>query len=281
MSAMRPPPPLRSGSAKIRLVLALVIALFAGASYLFKGSVNPFTGEKERVGWTVEEEIAIGLQAMPQLAAQHGGRDPDAKAQAHVEAVGRKLLSAAQEIAAGRGGSLPWKFDFHLLRDDRTINAFALPGGQVFITRALYAKLETEGQLAGVLGHEVGHVIERHGGKRMAKAGLLQGLAGAAGVAGGSQDAANAAAQVAGLLQMKYGREDELESDGWGVRLTARAGWDPRAMEGVMRILDAASKGGGPPEFLSTHPKPANRVEYVRGLIAAEFPEGVPAGLKP
>ncbi|MCG3135170.1 MAG: Beta-barrel assembly-enhancing protease [Planctomycetes bacterium] len=280
MPRMRAAPTRRRGSAKVRLVLALVIALFAAGSYLFKGSVNPFTGEKERVGWTVEEEIAIGLQAMPELAAQHGGKDPDAKAQAHVTAVGRKLLDAARAVAAERGGSIPWKFDFHLLRDDRTINAFALPGGQVFITRALYAKFETEGQLAGVLGHEIGHVIERHGGKRMAKAGLLQGLAGAAGVAGGSHDAARAAQQIAGLVQMKYGREDELESDGWGVRLVARAGWDPRAMEGVMRILDAAS-AGGPPEFLSTHPKPANRVEYVRDLIAAEFPQGLPPGLRP
>jgi predicted Zn-dependent protease len=79
---------------------------------------------------------------------------------------------------------------------------------------------------------------------------------------------------------MKYGREDELESDKWGVRLTYLAGYDPRAMIGVMEVLDRASGGAAPPEFFSTHPKPANRVEYIKRVIAEEFPEGVPAGLK-
>jgi predicted Zn-dependent protease len=79
---------------------------------------------------------------------------------------------------------------------------------------------------------------------------------------------------------MKYGREDELESDKWGVRLMADAGYHPEAMIQVMRVLEEASGGGGTPEFLSTHPKPANRVAYIKEVIAEEFPNGVPAGLK-
>jgi predicted Zn-dependent protease len=79
---------------------------------------------------------------------------------------------------------------------------------------------------------------------------------------------------------MKYGRGDELESDKWGVRLTALAGYDPRAMIGVMEVLDRASGGAAPPEFFSTHPKPDNRVAYIREVIAEEFPAGVPGGLK-
>jgi predicted Zn-dependent protease len=82
------------------------------------------------------------------------------------------------------------------------------------------------------------------------------------------------------MVQMKYGREDELESDKWGVRLTYLAGYDPRAMIGVMEVLDRASGGAAPPEFFSTHPKPANRVEYIKRVIAEEFPNGVPDGLK-
>ena len=81
---------------------------------------------------------------------------------------------------------------------------------------------------------------------------------------------------VAQMVQMKYGRGDELESDKWGVRLTDLAGYDPRAMIGVMEVLDEASGGAGPPEFFSTHPKPANRVAYIEQVIAEEFPEGVP-----
>jgi len=105
-------------------------------------------------------------------------------------------------------------------------------------------------------------------------------LAAAGGVAGGDAQSAQIASEIAKLAQMKYGREDELQSDQWGVRLTALAGYDPRAMIGVMEVLDRASQGQSPPEFLSTHPKPANRVKYINDLIAKEFPNGVPEGLE-
>ena len=89
------------------------------------------------------------------------------------------------------------------------------------------------------------------------------------------------AAQAIGqMVSMKYGRSDELESDKWGVRLTYLAGYDPRSMIGLMKILDEASRGAAPPEFLSTHPKPANRVAYIEQVIAEEFPQGLPGGLE-
>jgi predicted Zn-dependent protease len=86
---------------------------------------------------------------------------------------------------------------------------------------------------------------------------------------------------ISSVLSTRYGRDAVLESDKWGVRITAMAGYDPRAMIDVMRILDEAGGGGGPPEFLSTHPKPANRVEYINNVIKEEFPNGVPEGLRP
>jgi predicted Zn-dependent protease len=151
----------------------------------------------------------------------------------------------------------------------------------VFITQALYGALETEGQLAGVLGHEIGHILARHGNKQMARQGLFQGVAGAVGVLGGDMNSARMGQMISAVLSTKYGREAELESDKWGVRLMAMAGYDPTSMIGVMKILEEASgAGGGPPEFLSTHPKPANRVEYIKEVIAQEFPDGVPAGLE-
>ena len=130
------------------------------------------------------------------------------------------------------------------MADPQTVNAFALPGGQVFITAALFRDLKTEGQLAGVLGHEMGHVIERHGNQRMAQQQLFQGLAAAGGVAGGDANSARMAQAVAQMVQMKYGRGDELESDKWGVRLTYLAGYDPRAMIGVMEVLENAGGAG-------------------------------------
>lgn len=271
----------RSSAWKVRLVVAAVIAAISLISYFSMSDQNPITGETQRVALTQEEEIALGLQAAPELIAQHRGMHPDADAQAHVDQVGTRLLAGLQRQLAEQGRTNPYRFEFHLLRDANTVNAFALPGGQVFITAALYERLETEGQLAGVLGHEIGHVLSRHGAQQLAKRQLTQGLAGAAGVAGGDVDSARMAQAVGALVNLKYGREAELESDRWGVRLMASAGYDPRAMVGVMKVLEEASGGGGQPEFLSSHPKPANRVAYIQDVLRQEFPDGIPEGLEP
>ena len=182
----------------------------------------------------------------------------------------------------------PYEFEFHLLGDERTINAFALPGGQLFVTAALARRLETEGQLAGVLAHEIGHVVARHGAEHLAKAQLTQGLAGAAVIAaydperpGSAQQTAAIAAAIGQLVNMRFGREDELESDRLGVRFSAEAGYDPRAMIGLMEILAAAGDGQArPPEFFSTHPNPDRRLERIRAAIEKLYPQGVPAGLE-
>lgn len=264
----------------VRLLIAAAIAGFSLISYFSASARNPITGESQRVALTPTEEIALGLQAAPEMAAQHGGLHSDPASQRHVDQVGNKIVQAVERVAALDGGENPFQFEFHLLADGQTVNAFALPGGQVFVTAALYMRLETEGQLAGILGHEVGHVLMRHGAQRLAKQKLTQGLVGAAGVAGGGQESARMAAAIGQMVNMKYGRDDELESDKWGVRLAAEAGYDPRSMIDVMRILDEASRGTGPPEIFSTHPKPANRQAYIRDVIAAEFPGGVPDGLQ-
>ncbi len=151
----------------------------------------------------------------------------------------------------------------------------------MFITTALFRDLETEGQLAGVLGHEVGHVVERHSNKRMAKSQLLQGLAAAGGVAGGDQQSAQMAQAVAQMVQMKYGRGDELQADKWGVRLTALAGYDPRAMIGVMEVLDRAEWRRCSARVLQHAPKPwQSSRDILNEIIAEEFPDGVPNGLE-
>lgn len=266
---------------KLRLMFALGLALFSFISYLSTGQRNPVTGEKQRVAMSPEQEIALGLQAAPEMAAQHGGLHPDPQARQHVDRVGARLLQGLHEYVSAKSATNPFEFKFHLLKDPQTINAFALPGGQVFITAALYSKLQTEGQLAGVLGHEIGHVLSRHGAQRLAKQKLTSGLVGAAGVAGGDLGSAQLAQAIGQMLNMKYGRDDELESDRWGVLLTAQAGYDPRAMLGVMQILDEASGGKGPPEMMSTHPKPANRQAYIQEVLRSVFPNGIPEGLDP
>ena len=263
-----------------RLVVAVIAAVMAIGGYFFstRSEVNEVTGERQRVALSREEEVALGLQSAPEMAAQFGGLHPNQEAQALVDRVGQKI------VAANLPGT-PYRFDFHLLADAQTVNAFALPGGQIFITAALFDRLETEGQLAGVLGHEVGHVVGRHSSEQMASAMLTRGLANAGGALlydpSDPSMAAQLPALVAQFTEMKYGRDDELESDRLGVRFLGQAGYDPRAMVRVMEILGEAGGGARQPEFMSTHPDPGNRVARIEAAIAETYPQGVPAGATP
>ncbi|MEE9404766.1 MAG: M48 family metallopeptidase [Algisphaera sp.] len=268
------------GALKIRLAIGAVIALVVLVSYFMNTSVNPVTGQKQHVGGISEgQEIQMGLASMGQMAGEFGGESQSPEARAVVDRVGRRLLDVVDDVYPN--GTIPWKFSFTLLEDDQTVNAFALPGGPTFITEALFKRLETEGQLAGVLGHEIGHVIHRHGMERMAKGKLLQGLVGAATVASGDMGAGQILAVVGNTKMMKYGRADELECDAEGIKLMVKAGYDPRSMIGVMDILKEASGGASKtPEWQSSHPHPENRAEKIDEIIAAEYPNGLPSGLE-
>ncbi|MFH1299489.1 MAG: M48 family metalloprotease [Planctomycetota bacterium] len=270
-----------NSSFKMRLVIAAGIALFTFISYMMKADVNEITGENQRVALSEQQEIALGLQAMPTIIRQYHGEHPDQEAQAYVDRVGNRLLQSLNESLQKQGRRNPYQFDFHLLNDNQVINAFALPGGQIFITAALYKQLETEGQLAGVLGHEIGHVLARHGAQQMAKQQLTQGLAGAAGVAGGDVNSAQIAQMIGSMVNMKYGRNDELESDRWGIQLMVLAGYDPYAMIGVMDILKKSAGTGRQPEIFSTHPDPGNRIERIRDYIERTYSSSLPTDLKP
>ena len=260
----------------LRLLIAAAIVGYALFRYFTQTEVNPVTGEKQHIAMTADQEAALGLESAPVMAREMGGEVPPSKPPAKlVESIGHRVVA---ESDASRS---PYTYDFHLLRDPQTINAFALPGGQVFITYGLLRKLENEAQLAGVLGHEVGHVVNRHGAEHMAKGELGQLLTVATGVAGSDdqgrgQRAAMIAAMVNQLVQLKYSRNDELESDRFGLSAMTQAGYDPRAMLGVMRILEESSRGGAPPEMLSTHPYPEQRVAEIQRWLAEKYPGGVP-----
>jgi predicted Zn-dependent protease len=273
-------PSSRRGCGGGRLVIGLIMIAFALISYFGSSVYNPITGEKQHVNITEEQEIALGLQSAPEMAQQFGGLHPDEQQRARVAAVGEQI------VANSAAAQSQYPFQFHLLADQQTVNAFALPGGQIFITDALYSRLQTEGQLAGVLGHEIGHVVGRHSAEHIAKQQLTQGLTGAVVLSTydpndpSSQRTAQVAMVIGQLVNMKFGRDDELESDQLGVRFVSEAGYDPRAMIEVMRILDEASSGGRPPEFFSTHPNPENRVARIEEAIQQQFPGGVPEGLR-
>jgi predicted Zn-dependent protease len=264
-----------------RLLIALVLVGVALFTYFGQRVYNPVTDETQHISISQEQEVALGLQAAPQMEQEFGGQSQDAGGQALVDQV------CARIVQSSAVAQTDYPFACHLLADSETINAFALPGGQVFITEALFRRLETEGQLAGVLSHEIGHVVARHGAEHIAKTQLTQDLTGAVVVASydpnnpNSAYAAQFAALIGQLVNMKYGRSDELESDRLGVRFMTEAGYDPRAMLHVMEILAESSSGGRPPEFFSTHPNPENRIERIQQAIDEEFANGVPEGLTP
>ena len=271
----------RGGRLPLRLIIAVVIALITFVGWLLNTSTNPVTGESQRVaGLSPSDEIQFGLAAVPELAAQFGGPVDDQQKQATVETIGRELVGVLPDVYDF--DKLPWEFSFTLLEDDQIVNAFALPGGPTFITEALFDQLTTEGQLAGVLGHEIGHVLHRHGAERMAKQQLSQGLTQSAVIATGDYSTAQVAAMVGNFVMMSYGREDELECDSEGIKLMVAAGYDPRSMIKVMEVLRAAGGGKGKsPEWASTHPDPDNRVARIEEAIKKLYPDGVPEGLKP
>jgi predicted Zn-dependent protease len=243
------------------LVIGLLLAGFALCKYYGSSQLNEVTGEKQHINITAEQEVAIGLESTPAMIEQFGGLHPDPKGQQYVKEVGQKIV----RNSSAKG--TPYQYDFHLLNDPEVVNAFALPGGQVFITQALFNALETEDQLAGVLGHEIGHVVARHGAERIAQMELSQGLTGAAVIASGDYNTAQAAQMIANLINMSYGRNQELEADNLGVRFMTESTYHPEAMIDVMEILKRASGGQEQPEFTSTHPSPANRIEKIKEAI--------------
>ncbi len=248
---------MRRGSWKIRILIGLAIVAFAFFKRCNNKEENPYTGRVQNINMTPDQEIAIGLQSAPEMAQQHGGLYPDERMQSLVDAVGKKLVnnSIARET--------PYEYDFHLLADDNAINAFALPGGQCFITYALFSQL-TEAQLAGVLGHEIGHVIGRHSAERIAESNFWQTLTMGASVGG---DMGGLVSGIGQNTLLKNGRGDELESDELGVLFMIQAGYDPYEMIKVMEILKTAAGPNRVPEFQSTHPDPENRIEMIKEAI--------------
>ncbi len=243
---------------KIRIFIGLAIVAFAFFKKCVNTEENPYTGKEQTISMTTEKEIAIGLQSAPQMIDQYGGLYQDQNMQNYVDMVGAKLVNNSM------AKDTPYQYEFHLLSDAETINAFALPGGQIFITQALFSKLSNEDQLAGILGHEIGHVLGRHSAERIAETEFWQT------VSQGASVGADAGGLVAGIGQnvlLGNGRGDELESDDLGVRFMMNAGYNPRELIEVMKILKAAAGPNRLPEFKSTHPDPENRIEKIEEAI--------------
>jgi len=226
-------------------------------------AVNPATGKNQLMLVSEDQEIAMGRQADSAVVTSIG-LYADPVWQRYIQQFGARIAAKSE-----RPG-LPWTFR---VVDDPDVNAFALPGGFIYVTRGLLAHMTSEAELASVVGHEIGHVTARHTAAEMSKQELI-GLGLAAGSMASSQVAkyASTANQALGILYLKFSRDDESQADQLGLRYMRRASYDPRQMPEVFRMLErlSAAEGGGQlPTWLETHPSPANRVAAINAQIAA------------
>jgi predicted Zn-dependent protease len=241
------------------ILKAIVVAATMGALPLISScATNPVTGRREFSLISESQEIEMGKQYSAEVI-QSIGLVNDPALQAYVKNIGLTMARASERP------NLPW--EFHVV-DDAAVNAFAIPGGFIFVTRGLLTHLSNEAELAAVLGHENGHVTAKHSVAQMsnqtlAQLGLVVGMAVSPTVA----KFGDLASAGLGVLFLKFGRDDELQADDLGFRYSLAAGYDVREMANVFQMLAAQAElhgAGRLPEWQSTHPDPGNRINRVR-----------------
>mgnify|MGYP000726736036 CR=1 FL=1 len=245
----------RTKLAALALLLTVVVAC----------AVNPVTGKKEFMLYSEAQEIELGKQTDVEVAATYGIYD-DAALQAYVGRIGSALAAKSQRP------HLPWRFS---VLDSPVVNAFAVPGGSIYVTRGILAMMSSEAELAAVLGHELGHVNARHSMSQMSKAQLAQiGLVVGSVVSKEFAKYANLAGAGLQVLFLKYSRDNENQADALGVEYSRAGGYDPADMTvtfaALQRMGDLSGGGSSLPGFLSTHPLTADRIANIRSMLKTE-----------
>ena len=247
----------------VRIIQTLIICVLS--AYFVGCASNPVTGRPNLVFTSEEKEVRIGQQAHQQILTQYTLYD-DPALQDYV-------TTLVDELAANSHRS---ELDFHsFVLDSPEVNAFALPGGYVYVTRGIMAYMNSEAELAGVLGHEIGHVTARHGVRQQSASTVAGLLSTAAAIATGNRAVGQASSAASTALVRGYGRSHELEADRLGAEYLARTGYDPQEMINVVGILKdqeefdkkrAAEEGREPRAYhgvFSTHPANDRRLQEV------------------
>lgn len=260
----------RRPSKRSRLAIALAAIAWAGAVGC---QTNPYTGRSQLLMTSVSDEMAMGAQAYTQVKSDPKVRlSEDPREIEPVKRVAARIIEAAKKSKyADMANQFQWEVT--VIKEDGTMNAFALPGGKIAVYTGLFPAAKNEAGLAAVMGHEVVHALARHGAERMSQGQLTQAglqIAGAAlGTSGTSpllsqaaMAALGAGAQVGVLLP--FSRAHESEADYIGLLLAAEAGYDPRESVRLWERMAQHSGGGGPSEFLSTHPSHGTRIQQLQ-----------------
>jgi predicted Zn-dependent protease len=272
----------RRRSGGIRWWILLLFAAYAAWNWFGSARTDPYTGEKAHYGASVDEEAQLGLQAFREVLSQERALDAaDPRAQA-IGAIARRLVEHADEVEAdlarehGQAApNLAAGFDWSVaVLESPQANAFCLPGGKMAVYTGLLPVTQNDDAMAVVMGHEIAHALLRHGSQRIAQQKLVQMGQLAAGVALGNLDPQQQQMVMAALgagaqygLVLPYGRNHETQADEVGLMLAAAACYDSR--EAIPLWQRMAEIGGGerPPEFASTHPDPANRMQRLQALL--------------
>ena len=212
---------------------------------------------------TLTQEMALGQMAAPTLQATYGGISQNADQTATVSRVGQHLVSV---LDAAKN---PWKFEFYLLAEPNILNAYALPGGPIFMTTALLNRLQTEGQLAAILAQQIAHVNHRHVAKQLKALGLTTALL-------STTNGDPIGHMVPEVVKFTFTPEQELVADRDAVELMSKAGYNPTALTSALGILSTAYYAKAEVAYFTTHPNAPNRLENITAAIAALYPSGVP-----
>jgi metalloendopeptidase OMA1, mitochondrial len=254
-----------------RGVLLVVAGL--GLTVVSGCETNPYTGRSQLLMTSVSQEMQLGAQAYSQVKTDPKlKQSQDPREIEPVKRVAARIIEAAKRSKYAEMAQ-QFQWEVIVIKDDKTMNAFALPGGKIAVYTGIFPVARTEAGLAAVLGHEVVHALARHGAERMSQGQLtnaaLQVAGAAAGVAGGggmmsqaAMAALGAGAQVGVLLP--FSRKHESEADYIGILLAADAGYDPRESVSLWERMAQLSQGGGPSEFLSTHPSNETRIDQLK-----------------
>ncbi len=242
--------------AKLRfLTTSLILCLCAGCA------VNPITGEEELMFMTEQQDVAIGKKYAPEIEKQMGGKINSGSLQNYVDVVGQKIARVSHRRS--------WDYHFVALNDD-SVNALALPGGYIFITKGMLKHLTTESQLAGILAHETAHVVARDTAVLMSREIGIDILLAAVTSKSTSRSVLTAADLTRQILGLRFSRKDERDADLAGLDYMVRAGYDPNGMVETMQMLQNQQQVR-PIEFFSTHPAPANRMAYLKARIGSRY----------
>lgn len=237
------------------------LLIYLSCCFLFGCAINPISGEEELMLVSEQQELTIGQTYAPEIEKQMGGRIDNDILQNYINSVGQKIGRVSHKS----------ELDYHFVAlNDEMVNAFALPGGYLFITQGMLKKLQSEAQLAAIWSHEITHVVARHSSAAISRdigINLAIALALPEDVSGDAIRATQVTTQLVGL---KFSRDDEREADMGGLDYMIWSGYDPYAMVETMQMLEDEQETR-PPEFLSSHPPPENRIEYLTQRIQTKL----------